>query len=775
MAVFLSRKHSLIILLAGLCAAAGIVLLLCNFGIETRLNIFYDFLLKQRPKPPVSNEIVIIETGDIAEGGDVFDVLMTLSEFNASSLVIVAPILGISSDRTLTDEEIRQRLSDEYSLVGKNIRSFFEAIKIGSIQPAEAEYYVDYLISLTDRGRDRLIAFFLRNAESGSIRTARNNGVFSNVLEATDLGSNPQTDGQWYSRPRLDSGNRLRRIAPVLPLKSERGNRRSSDKAETSGADAAYYIEHIVYRTLKPRWLDSGIENKGAGQVFIAGDFRFPLDYNGNILIEKLHDGDDFRRVSIDQFRSYAEADLGFRRQLKYAESLGAYSNLKPERIPLYLFDYAADLQNDLLKNPSPEKYTAWLHTRREYWNSLDQFLNGDSEIKLREAYDELMTIERFSSDGLAKLKKLRDDLVLLFAEMREKYGELNDMRGELEAGLNSSFCIMGPSNSESQVVEASAMLANTLLTGRCITTAQQLFVILCSMAAVFFLLVIIHAIRPWLILIVGVIESLICAAGFSYSFILTGYWIDPQISFLSCMAGTLVMSAAGFMIQQRASQRFRFAYGSVVNKSYLKQLVRAGQPSLREIQTAGAVVIVVKNTGLLSREDNDNSLHAAKIASDFRAAVTRTFLNAGATLIGCEGGMVLVCFGSPLERIFLSRSKTETRYGDDPGAHGNYHPVVKAIGFITELIRKTPSSWCFGIDYGECAFSWSKETGYIANGRPVVRARILTSLAVRHKAQILITNTVREKINQPARKLNVLGRTDGNSGETFYELLTKN
>jgi hypothetical protein len=97
---------------------------------------------------------------------------------------------------------------------------------------------------------------------------------------------------------------------------------------------------------------------------------------------------------------------------------------------------------------------------------------------------------------------------------------------------------------------------------------------------------------------------------------------------------------------------------------------------------------------------------------------------------------------------------------------------VQKAAGFISALVGEAPSSWCFGMDYGECAFSWSAETGFIANGRPVVRARILASLAPRYKARIIISNTVREKVNYPVRKLHVLGGTDTGTGEAFYELL---
>ena len=740
------------------------------------MGFFYDFLLKYRQEPPISNEIVLIQTAEVAEGGDVFDVLMSLSEFNASALVITAPILGVSSDRTLTDEEIRQRLDDEYSLLARNIRNLFDAIRMGTVQPAEAGFYVDNLIGLADRGKDRLAAFFLRNVEPGSILATRDRGVFENVLEAADLQSNPPEGRLWYSRPRLDGDGKVRRVAPLLPLARTRNSDENEDEAEADETgDSPAFVEHIVYRALKPRWEYTGIEDVDFRQALIAGDFSFPLDHSGSILVEKPHGGDAFRVIGIEQFRAYTEADLSFRRQLKYAESLGAYSRLRPERIPLYLYDHAVSLQDDLLKKPSPEKHREWLNTRREYWLCLDEFLNGDSETKLLESYDELIAAERNRPESAARMRKLRDDLILLFSRMRESQRELTDMRDELATALNASFCIMGPPYAESPVVEASALLANTLLTGRCISAAQKQFVVYCSFGAVFILLLIIHAMRPFVILISGTSASLLCIAGFGMTFIYTDYWMYPQIPALACMAGTVAMFITAFLMKLLAVQRFRIAFRGVINKKCLKQLIRAGQPSLREIDTAAAAVVAVKYSGLLSTEDKGNPVRAAQAAAEFRGAVTQAFLKAGAALIGCEGDTVLVCFGSPPERIYQKRTKAETRYGDETGAYGNNNPATKAEGFITgQLIGNAPASWCFGMDYGECAFSWSKETGYIANGRPVVRARILASLAPKYKARILITDTVRGKVDRPARKLQYLSGSYGSEKDLFYELSVK-
>ena len=623
MAILITRKQSLLILIAGLFTSVFVVLALLSF--ETRLGFFYDFLLKKRPAPPVSGEIVLIETDSIAESGDIFDVLMAAGEFMASGVIIEVPVLDISSDRILTDDDIRQRLNDEYSLLGRNIRNLFDAIKMGSIGPAESQLYVDSLVDLSERGRDRLTAFLLRNSDSSSIPAFRPD-IFP-VLEAPDLRSNSPGKSSLFSQPGSDSDGIFRRIAPVRPLVYEGALRddvisgTDNDGPGSSapelaanhsdfwldGARAFFagipseikngyrllkqaYIrsmlppetdekpaEHIVYRALKSRWLYTGMDFTEQGPVLIAGGSSFPLDSRGNIYIEKPGESGEFRTVTIGSIRAYSEADRSLRRLLKEAESAGIYSDLKPERIPLYLYDHAQALRDDFLDDPSPEKYGAWLHARGEYWNSLDGLLNSASVSELAGAYEEIITTENLNPVSLEKLRKLRNELIISFALLREKYLELAELRGSLDAALNSSLFIVGPPYAESQAVSSSALLANTLLTGHCISPGRKLPVILFSLVAVFVLLCVIHAMRPLLLLIVGSVSSLVCALGFSWNFVARAYWIDPLIPFLACFAGTLVMFSIAALIKRRMVRRFRAAYGGSVSKNCLKQLIRTG------------------------------------------------------------------------------------------------------------------------------------------------------------------------------------------------------
>jgi hypothetical protein len=126
---------------------------------------------------------------------------------------------------------------------------------------------------------------------------------------------------------------------------------------------------------------------------------------------------------------------------------------------------------------------------------------------------------------------------------------------------------------------------------------------------------------------------------------------------------------------------------------------------------------------------------------------------------------MALTCFGSPLERIGMGP-------GRDPYIRYSRSPALRAAEFVTELAAMK-TQWQFGIDAGECSFGYQRVSGYNAYGRPVVRARILSSLGTRYQAKALVSESARSQIKDiPVRKLSILKEMDGGGGEAFYELI---
>jgi hypothetical protein len=745
MPAFITRKKFFLILGAALCAVLGAGFLLTCLFEGPRLGFYYDFLRSRRPAPPLAREILLIDTGEMVEPLSVVSVLNAMIEMDATALIIETPVLGFSSIKTGDIEEIRYRFDEEFSLLGRNIRNLFEAIRLGSIPPAESARYVGELIELTERGKERLSSALVRQDEGGSERLEKIQAAAGNVFKAGDLHNRPWLDSPWYSKPIPDKDGIVRRLFPVL--------------SEREGAN-----EQVIYAGLKGRWRESLLEYGEYGPVLVnrtgEGETRFPMDRNGGILMEKYGKNSAFRRIPLSLFADYEETDRALLRLLKEAEAQGIYSEVLPERMPGILCEYAQALREDFLETPEPENRRAWIEARKDYLKSLDDFLYGPSEMTLVSGYEELIASGELGEQGIARITALRDELIRCFVNLRFSYQELMELRNLLAEALEASFCIMGAPGEDGlnpADAEVSAILANTLLTGSFIRPGEDRYILFWTF---FFSLPALLALTRFRFLpglVMTLVFSTVIAAGFSWYFILSAYWIDPVIPSLTAFTGMGMYILLSFIVNQRGAGHFRLAYGPHVSKPGLKQLIRSGRPRIDERITAAAAVIAVKNPALLAREDRGDLARGNAEARAYRERISAIFKKSGAAVLGGEGDTVYACFGSPLEQVYQNGG----------------HPAAKAGSFIAELLKeKSPANdWYFGIAYGECCFFWEAGRGYTAFGRPMVRSRLLAGLNKRFGTHALISDPVREHLTLPVRRLQSLGEKEGGR-EAFYEII---
>jgi hypothetical protein len=734
MAAYISRKKSLLIGLGASCAAAGTVVLL-NFLLSgPRLGPWYDFLLERRSAPPAAREILLIDTEDIIESGDVLPLILVLAELDAGGLLIQVPVLGLASGRDESEADIRRRFDDEFALLGRNIRNLFGAILMGSIPPEESGRYVEDLVELTKRGKERLSAALVYRDEAGAGMLERAAAAYGKVRQAEEL--------HLPSAPQLSEKS----LPPPQPRTDEDGKVRRMDPALIPG-------------------IGLFMEYDEAGPAILEG--KILLDPQGRLLFDKRPPEDSFRRVSLDLFREYEKAGRTLAALLRDAEAKGIYSKTRPEQNPVYRYEHSLALRDDFLDEPGPETRAAWVQSCAGYLAGLEDFLNSPAESALVQGYEELIATERLGEAGLRRLQALRDELIRTFADLREQHRKLRELRDTLETLLPGSFCVMGPP----EKTWGTAVLTNALLTGRAIKPGFTRYILFWSLLAVFLVIFAIFSLSPFRALFLGLFLTLLTGAVFSWSFIISAYWIDPLIPAAAAFTGVLTVFLCSFILTRRGSRHFRLAYGPYVNKSCLKQLIQAGRPQPTEVIRARAAIVAVRNGEILALEDRGSSLAGAQAARKFRNTAADFFKRAGAVVIGIEGDLVLGAFGSPLERLSLERTKSESPYKDDPLIRSPHNPAARAAGFVVDLIAGNPElkSWRFGLDMGECAFAWSTLSGYAAYGRPVVRARVLSNLAARFKAKVLITGPVSERLEIPARKLSAL--SSRGEKEFFYEL----
>ncbi|MCL2277080.1 MAG: hypothetical protein FWC21_04215 [Treponema sp.] len=702
-------RISLLMLLGGLAAAIGTVFLL-NFLLSGPvLGFHYDFLVNYK-QPNVSREILVIETDDIIESGDIFSTLIALTEMEASNFVLAGRVSPTVSPIMLTETEVRRRFLEEYDLLGSNIKNLFEGIRLGTVNPAQAPLFVEQVVELSFQGRDRLISALVDRDED-LIRSA---AVFGNYLQAD-------------RKIQTDSDGKLRRVRPLDPDTME---------------------EHPVYTGLKNRYAFSRIESSGGhGPVLwlrshSAKDIDIHLDKNGNIITDA---NVNLRRISVDIFRRYKETEMAMYSAMEQANEHKAFSLTSPDMIPLFIYDRSLELLEELLRSPNAENRALWIASRRNFISSLDLFFSGSAEYELiKSIEDEIADTDPFYIEIINALVLEKNNLIPSFILMRNLYDELSMLYSVLRHELEQSFCIMGPSPN----AEYSALLANILITGSHIKPADERSVIFWSVISSLVILLFIFLLRPVILLPAGIFLSLLSALVFTGVFTYFSYWIDPLISLSASLSGTLIIFFAKCAYFNYRARTFKYAYRTSVPKDTLKDLINSGYPRLSQITNSYTAVIAIKDPNLLGREDKENSSDAGRVKRAFYSAAKRFIFNAGAVVAGYEGDTILACFGSPIDK--------------------SYHPVTKACGFVKGLLKSEKISWHFGIDAGNCSFFWSAETGFTVTGRPAVRARILVNKTVRFKTRSLVTNSVLEKIHKDGKKI---GAFNDESGAVF-ELL---
>jgi hypothetical protein len=339
------------------------------------------------------------------------------------------------------------------------------------------------------------------------------------------------------------------------------------------------------------------------------------------------------------------------------------------------------------------------------------------------------------------------------------------DLRGKLESALYGSFCILG----NTQDVEASALLANSILTGRVIRPGGEIFLILCSILAAMIACLLVKSLNPVSTIGVGAIFTAINLLGFSIIFIFSGYWLDPLAPTAASAMGVMFSFIWVMAARRRYNRQFSLAYGPFVSRSCLKSVIRAGNPLPSQIITTRAAVIAVKNSAAYAGPQES----FARTVLSFQEKASELFKKAGGTVTDTENDMVTACFGSPLERVFAAGRRMSAQYEGNIDA--NSLPARRAIEVISEIEQLSEcKAWQFGLDMGNCIFAWTPLSGYFAIGTPVQKARILSRLAGRYHTRLAISSTVNEALpDLPVKKLDTLKGNDG--GEAFYRLTGRN
>jgi hypothetical protein len=372
-------------------------------------------------------------------------------------------------------------------------------------------------------------------------------------------------------------------------------------------------------------------ENLGAENIQV-----FSLDTRGFLLLDNYGSENPFLTIPVTLFTEYETLDTNMARLLREARDLGLYEQTPSHQRPDIILDFLELEAQALLTDPCEETRASWLNLRESYLLSIENFLSSPIEAALISGYNELLTDDSLSEDDIYEILAMIDSSASFFSSMREEFAKLTHTRDFLAAHVEGSFCIMGPLN-ESAASFSSALLANALITGSHIRPSS-FFHQLENMSFSFFphgaawplttpLIAVfcLSVLKPLAAFLGTVFFTLAIAAVFSFSFVMTGYWIDPLVPSFACLFGGFVLWTFKSLEALKSKIRFRDAYSPSLNKEMLQTLIKKGEDAFKDVASSNAVIIAVKKPGLLSLEDSWSSFEA-KRGSCFQTTSMRYF-----------------------------------------------------------------------------------------------------------------------------------------------------
>jgi hypothetical protein len=701
------------------------------------LGSLFDALCSMRKNPPVAREILVIETGEnsaerVVSPAVAAKLVLTLTEMSASSLVFLTPLLGGFGGEKAGESELRYFFEEEFKTVNSNIKNLFDGIRLGSIAPQDAVRFVNETLLLTEQSKERLLQAAFQTEEESERRLEKTINVFGavyfpqdtrlslvNSAEAPKMTSGIRPGS--YSQAATDRDGVLRRI---IPFKQDKAN-----------------SEHIAWTALK---------NTRYG----TKNLKPFLDETGAIIVEKPKESAEFRSIGLSSFLDYDELERALNRLLAQEMSLAAYSGIDAEKYPPFLFDKALLLQEELLD--SKEIKNRWLDARASYYAALSNFFTEETRGNIENAFKKLIDEEKPDEPGKAKLISLRDAQLQKFNIAREVYIELAAIRETLKAALNNAFCILGNvdrKNLDSNPVQNSALLANAILTESVIINAGLRDTVISALLCAFFITVIILKLRVIPSFIIGLIACFCVFGGFCYSFLLSRLWIDPLIPSLCTAQAAFVSVLCALAARWKMARQIKHRFGAVLSAQNLRRLIFANRALPADGNVVLSAIVAVRNQSIFISETTEAPRIAKANIERFRTEVKEIFCASGAVLIGCSGDMVLAAFASPLERLAIWKAKLPPYRETLSGWEGS--AVQKAVKLIKTLPKEKIKSgtWHFGIDYGECVFSWSAISGYMAAGRAVSRSKLLAKLCASYKTKALLSAEANEKVEPSITK----------------------
>lgn len=695
-------------------ALIGIIFSLLSFSkaFSASEGLLFNALAAKRPATVPSREILLLEADEesidaagplpwdnevISEG------LLILSEMRAGAVVFDFAIEKGTLIHTGMNDELRDSFAQEFSLIKNNIKTLFDAIRLGSVRPKDSAAFVDNILSLTDESKLRLMK------AAGNMDPDRRR--LKNIYHAgIPVDSSLHFIRPTFARLGLAEADDALGYAVLQAVLDRLGN-------------PVFEVtqENILLRT------ETGIV--------------IPLDKKGAILPELPGETPEssFRTVSVKFLLKHSRLEEELVNELKVMDQAGYLAWSGEGMSPVALYEFS--------KNPEGIDTEERRELRNRFFLITNSFLSGSAEKKIDEGYTALLESPTLAPEGKERLLALKSDVRLSFSRARQMLAELLAVREKLEKEIKSSICIIVPQlPGPASRVKAAAGLADAVLSAHFFRIFPSLEAFLLSALLAVLVSLILAALSPAASLFAGAVAVIFSASAASLFFVYSGIWFNPFLVAGSAAAAALVSVFISFFTAVRQKKAvFReinssSSSGSAESPAQLMTMQIPLEPALFEEEKNDACIIAVR-LRLHDSSDREKIVTALHIYHETIGAVLK---EQGAFLYALEAEIIFASFPSPLSpKEQLIKAQLAAAAVMDAESK-----LAENFGSAGLLCDECAIS--IGIDAGPSVFPGNVitgQSGYAPSGAVPARAKILSGLGERYNCKILITEDAGREI----------------------------
>ena len=699
-------KKSLAYLLPAIVSLLFILMGFTQFN-RNNDNRVYDMLLRYKPEITENENILLLDVDDLAiskvgvwpwSRSIMADGLVLMKEMGAQYCVFDIEYTERSPrgiDSAFLEKKLPQQFDDNFTVINQNIVDLFSAVAEGSISVRDAVEYIDQLVEINNSVKDELVKAVQSVSRNNDQYLGQSVKYFGNAFLTINMfkGEDDSVPGvlKEYARENLA----LKNITGKNPLIEKADDIRPAILEVVKNAKGAGFPNVVIDEDGVRRRID--LLREYNDEYFGQLSFRPLLDWLGNPDIQvgkdvialknakhpdgetkdiniKLSDGkliinwpyktfsESFRHMTYWYLVLHKEQESSLLSNLRLMQDAGYLDYYQGEAPLLDLYSYSEKMFEENFETGDTANISEYREMRDLFFSETDAFLKSDAVDYILSDIDSVLGSEEVPDDIKSEYALLKDEVPAIFSKTAELADDLVKTRKILKKNLDNAFCILGhtgtsttdigvnPFEKEYMNVGTHASVANTILSGKFLTTAPEWVSPLSALIFSYLAFLIIKRRSARTSIIIGFIIVLFIVALYSALFLSTGIYFPMIVTVLSVLMTFISHTMLTFIKTSKEKAFIKSAFGHYLSADVISQLI--DNPEYLKLggdkKLLTAMFTDVKGFSTISEKLDPSDL--VKLLNDYLTAMSDVILDLQGTIDKYEGDAIISFFGAPVE-----------------------------------------------------------------------------------------------------------------------------